>query len=151
MIRCSYAHYHTAIETTHDAELNWERWKFAESLRRNIFFANAINILGARAGKLSSAYFEPLDDEVVLTLPLRRMWRSCSLREWLEAREYALHIAPESASTLKGPEGQKTRLTQTLKELLKEEEAGTLDVSTLLPPTRVILASMKIVPTRIVT
>ncbi|KAL4757763.1 Zn(II)2Cys6 transcription factor domain-containing protein [Aspergillus foveolatus] len=154
MIRCLYAHDRTAIETTHDAELNWERWKFAESLRRNIFFANVINILGARAGKLSSAYFEPLHDEVVLTLPLPApecMWRSCSLREWLEARDYAIRIAAESASTSTRPGGQKARLTQTLKELLKEEEAGTLDVSALLPLTRVILASMKIVPTRIVT
>ncbi|KAL4815745.1 hypothetical protein BDW67DRAFT_185467 [Aspergillus spinulosporus] len=154
MARCLYAHYRTAIETTHDAELNWERWKFAESLRRNIFFANVINILSARAGKLSSAYFELLDDEVVLNLPLPApecMWRSCSLREWLEAREYASRIAPGSASTLIGPERPKARLTRTLKELLKQEEAGTLDVSTLLPLTRVILASMKIGPFGIAT
>ncbi|KAL4985601.1 hypothetical protein BDW68DRAFT_198629 [Aspergillus falconensis] len=150
MTRRLYAHYRTAIETTQDAELNWERWKFAESLRRNIFFANIINILGARAGKLNSAYFEPLDDEVVFNLPLPApecMWRSCSLREWLEAREYALRIAPNSTSALPESEGQKARLTQTLKELLKEEEAGTLDVSGLLPLTRVILASTKIAPT----
>ncbi|KAL6235285.1 hypothetical protein BDW75DRAFT_210019 [Aspergillus navahoensis] len=152
MTRRLYAHYRAAIETTHDTELNWERWKFSESLRRNIFFANIINVLGARAGKLSSAYFEPLDDEVVLNLPLPApecMWRSCSLREWLEAREYALRMAPESTSPLPGAEGQKARLTQTLQELLKEEEAGTLDVSGLLPLTRVILASTKIAPTGI--
>ncbi|KAL4996695.1 hypothetical protein BDV10DRAFT_186933 [Aspergillus recurvatus] len=149
MTRRLYTHYRTAIETTHDNELNWERWKFAESLRRNIFFANIVNILGARAGKLNSAYFEPLDDEVVLNLPLPApecMWRSCSLREWLEAREYALRMAPESTSTLPESEGQNARLTQTLKELLKREEAGTLDISGLLPLTRVILASTKIAP-----
>ncbi|KAL4736083.1 hypothetical protein BDV11DRAFT_211576 [Aspergillus similis] len=153
MTRRLYAHYRTALETTHDAETNWERWKFAESLRRNIFFANIINIVGARAGKLNSAYFEPLDDEVVLSLPLpapESMWRSCSLSEWLEARECALRMAPESASTSTGPEGQKTLLTLTLKELLKEEDAGTLDVSKLLPLTRVILASTKAAPTGIV-
>ncbi|KAL4744412.1 hypothetical protein BDW72DRAFT_199613 [Aspergillus terricola var. indicus] len=125
----------------------------AESLRRNIFFANIINIVGARAGKFNSTYFEPLDDKVVLSLPLPApgcMWRSCSLREWLEAREYALRVAPELASTSTEPEGQKARLMRTLKELLKEEEARTLDVSTLLPLTRVILASTKVAPTGIV-
>ncbi|CBF84234.1 predicted protein [Aspergillus nidulans FGSC A4] len=118
-----------AVKLSRQVEEGLEKQKeasenFAESLRRNIFFANVINILDARAGKLSSAYFEPLDDEAVLTLPLP---------------------APES------PTGQKARLTQTLKELLMAEEAGTLDVSTLLPLTRVILASMKIIPTRVVT
>lgn len=146
MTRLLYKHYREAIETTHDNELNWERWKFSESIRRNIFFANIINILGARAGRLNSAYFEPLDDQMVLQLPLPApecMWRACSLREWLEAREFALRMAPAST----GGEGGTPRLTQTLKQVLKDEEDGKLEVPSLLPLTRVVLASTKIAPT----
>ncbi|KAL3473724.1 hypothetical protein BJX99DRAFT_261125 [Aspergillus californicus] len=140
MTRRLYEHYRDAIRTNHDDELNWERWKLSESLRRNIFFANTI-ILGARAGKLSSAYSEPLDDELVLDLPLPApecIWRACSLREWLESRDHALRLLPELM------EDSKTPLTQTLRQLLREEEAGRLDVSTLLPLTRIILASVKL-------
>ncbi|KAL2813877.1 hypothetical protein BJX63DRAFT_208213 [Aspergillus granulosus] len=144
MTRRLYKHYRPAIETNHDDEVNWERWKFSESIRRNIFFANIINILGSRAGKLNGVYFEPLDDDVILNLTLPApecMWRACSLREWLDAREYALRMSPALA------EGHTPRLTQTLKELLDEEAVGRLDMSALLPLTRVILASTKIAPT----
>ncbi|KAJ0422937.1 hypothetical protein BJY00DRAFT_62650 [Aspergillus carlsbadensis] len=143
MARRLYKHYHAAVETNHDDELNWERWKFSESIRRNIFFANIINILGARAGKLNGVYFEPLDDDVILNLTLPApecMWRACSLREWLDAREHALRMSPAPL------EGHTPRLTQTLQELLNDEAAGSLDVSSLLPLTRVILASTKIAP-----
>jgi hypothetical protein len=37
-------------------------------------------------------------------------------------------------------------LNYTLQEILKDEEAGKLDVDALLPLTRVVLASMKIAP-----
>jgi hypothetical protein len=143
MTRRLYKHYRPAIETNHDDELNWERWKFSESIRRNIFFANIINILGARAGKLNGVYFETLDDDVILNLTLPSpecMWRACSLREWLDAREHAVRMSPTPL------EGQAPRLTQTLQELLNEESAGRLDVSALLPLTRVILASIKLAP-----
>ncbi|KAL2823287.1 hypothetical protein BDW59DRAFT_180746 [Aspergillus cavernicola] len=144
MTRRLYKHYGDAIRTNHDDEMNWERWKFSESLRRNIFFANTINILGARAGKLNSAYFEPLDDDLILELPLPApecMWRACSLREWLEAREYALRMVPATTA-----EEGKPRLTQTLQQLLQDEETGRLDVSGLLPLSRVVLASTKLSP-----
>ncbi|KAL2834639.1 hypothetical protein BJY01DRAFT_253007 [Aspergillus pseudoustus] len=144
MTRRLYKHYRPAIETNHDDELNWERWKFSESIRRNIFFANIINILGARAGKLNGVYFEPLDDDVVLNLTLPApecMWRACSLREWLDAREYALRMSPPPAERKQTP-----RLTQTLQGLLDDEAAGKLDISALMPLTRVILASTKIAP-----
>jgi hypothetical protein len=143
MARRLYQHYRPAIETNQDDELNWERWKFSESIRRNIFFANIINILGARAGKLNGVYFEPLDDVLVLNLYLPApecMWRACSLSEWLDAREHALRMSPPPL------EGHMPRLTQTLQELLNEEAAGRLDASALLPLTRVILASTKIAP-----
>ncbi|KAL4914844.1 hypothetical protein BDW62DRAFT_189678 [Aspergillus aurantiobrunneus] len=143
MTRLLYKHYRDAIETTHDNELNWERWKFSESLRRNIFFANIINILGAKAGRLNSAYFEPLDDELIANLPLPApecMWRACTLREWLEAREHALTMAPST------DEEGSPRLTQTLRQLLRCEAEGKLDVSALLPLTRVVWASTKIAP-----
>ncbi|KAL4878149.1 hypothetical protein BJY04DRAFT_221504 [Aspergillus karnatakaensis] len=146
MARRLYKHYRPSLLTPHDAELNWERWKFAESIRRNIFLASMINILGARAGELNSTYFEPLDDEAILTLPLPApecMWRACSLREWLDAREHALGMSPMRAEI---GEQSTRKLNLTLKELFEEEENGGVDVNGLTPLTRVIMASMKIAP-----
>jgi hypothetical protein len=54
----------------HEHENDWTRWRFTESLRRNVFFVHMINSLGARARKLNQDYFEPLGDEMVLHLPL---------------------------------------------------------------------------------
>ncbi|KAL3464805.1 hypothetical protein BJX64DRAFT_78487 [Aspergillus heterothallicus] len=148
MTRRLYKHYRPLIETTHDAELNWERWKFTESMRRNIFFAHIINVLGSSAGNLNGTYFEPLDDDVVLSLPLPApdcMWRACSLREWLEARQYALRMSPGPGTE----KGETPKLTQTLQGLLDDEKEIKLDMQALLPITRVILASIKIMPAEV--
>ncbi|KKK23905.1 hypothetical protein AOCH_004198 [Aspergillus ochraceoroseus] len=145
MTRRLYNHHRDALQVDHDAETSWERWKFLESLRRNIFLVHIINVIGAKSGKLNGVYCEPLDDDMILQLPLPApecMWRACSAREWSAAREYLRqHSTPP-----KGQDGRTAPVSQTLRRLLHDEETGTLNVSTLLPLTRVIFASTKIEP-----
>ncbi|KAJ5363976.1 uncharacterized protein N7496_009689 [Penicillium cataractarum] len=115
-------------------EPGWSEWKFAESLRRNVFFIHIINILAAEARELHYDYFEPLNDAMVLQMPLpapEYMWRACSEEEWRVAHEYAR----PSSHTLR-----------TLQELLDSDRAGTLNVASLQPLTRMILACHKIRP-----
>lgn len=125
---------HETLYIHHQNETNWTRWRFTESLRRNVFFVNIINIQSAKAQKFSGDYYEPLDDDMILTLPLpasESMWRAPSEVEWLVARERDLN--PSSAMGY-----------QTLRELLGLEKVGTLDVQALSPLTRMILACAKI-------
>lgn len=55
---------------TSDTETDWTRWKFAESLRRCIFFVNLINVLAAKYRRFHFDYFEPLDDALIFQMPL---------------------------------------------------------------------------------
>lgn len=115
-------------------EVGWPEWKFAESLRRNVFFVHIINILAAEARKLHHDYFEPLDDAMILHMPLpapESMWRACSDAEWRVARENARPTSPTPC---------------TLQGLLDLGRAGSLDVASLQPLTRIILACHSIRP-----
>ncbi|KAJ5816319.1 C6 finger domain protein [Penicillium robsamsonii] len=113
-------------------EAGWSEWKFAESLRRNVFFVHVVNILAAEARKLHHDYFEPLNDAMILQMPLpapEYMWRVCSDAEWQVAREHARPTSPAPS---------------TLQDLLDLDRAGKLDVAILQPLTRMILACHKI-------
>ncbi|KAH8434848.1 Zn(II)2Cys6 transcription factor domain-containing protein [Aspergillus melleus] len=124
----------------HEDENDWDRWKFMESLRRNMFFVHIINILESKARQLNENYFEPLGDDLILGIPLpapERMWRACSTEEWFMAR----------AETL-GSEGDPTARPRTLQQLRQAVERRQVDVSSLLPVTRMILASAIIMPPR---
>ncbi|KAF2638893.1 hypothetical protein P280DRAFT_64867 [Massarina eburnea CBS 473.64] len=115
-------------------EGGWVEWKFAESLRRNVFLVHSVNILAAKARKLHHDYFEPLDDATILQMPLpapESMWRACSDAEWRVAREYARPTSPTPG---------------TLQDLLDLGRAGSLDIVSLQPLTRMILACHKIRP-----
>ncbi|KAE8408438.1 hypothetical protein BDV37DRAFT_172371 [Aspergillus pseudonomiae] len=138
MARRLYKMHQEKLLTHHNDENDWNRWKYAESLRRNFFFVNMINILGARARLLNEQYFEPLGDDIVLQLPLpapEHMWRCCDEEEWAMAREHALQRP-----------GNSPPAPRTLRELLEQDKAGALDTSTLLPITRLIFACAKVAP-----
>lgn len=142
MARHLYDLHKDALLVHHEHENDWTRWKFTESLRRNIFFVHIISILGgrARARKLTEEYVESLGNEMVLHLPLpapEYMWRAGSEEEWLLAREQALTAREYEA-------GSGLPLSQTLHELLQMDRTGWLDVSALLPVTRMVLACSKI-------
>jgi hypothetical protein len=109
-------------------EVDWSKWKFAESLRRNVFLVHMVNILAAEARKLHPDYFEPLDDATILQMPLpapESMWRACSDTEWRVAREYARPTST-TPSNLQG--------------LLDLNREGRLDITSLQPLTKMILA-----------
>ncbi|KAF2647678.1 hypothetical protein K491DRAFT_685321 [Lophiostoma macrostomum CBS 122681] len=115
-------------------EGDWPDWQFSESLRRNMFLVHVVNILGARARKLHHGYFEPLNDAMILEMPLpapESMWCACSDSEWRTAREYAI---------------LETSVPNTLQGLLDLDRGGGLAVASLPPLTRVILACHKIPP-----
>ncbi|BAE56756.1 unnamed protein product [Aspergillus oryzae RIB40] len=138
MARRLYKMHQEKLLTHHNDETDWNRWKYAESLRRNFFFVNMINILGAKARLLNEQYFEPLGDDIVLQLPLpatEHMWRCCDEEEWAIAREHAMRRPANSPP-----------VARTLRELLEQDKAGTLDASTLLPVTRLIFACAKVAP-----
>ncbi|PLB50397.1 hypothetical protein P170DRAFT_143228 [Aspergillus steynii IBT 23096] len=127
-----------ALHVHHEDEMDWDQWKFMESLRRNMFFVHIINILGSKARQLNENYFEPLGDDLILGIPLpapERMWRACSAEEWYMAR----------AETL-GVEADPTARPRTLQELLQAVDKRQVDVSALLPVTRMLLASATIMP-----
>ncbi|KAJ5394603.1 uncharacterized protein N7487_012244 [Penicillium crustosum] len=136
--------YSKALQIHHEDENDWNQWKFMESLRRNFFFVHIINILESKTQKLNENYFEPLNDNMILRLPLpapERMWRACSTEEWMLARAQTLGcpISPKS------PENGGSTL-RTLGNVLQEVQAGKVDVASLLPLTRMILASAIISP-----
>jgi hypothetical protein len=130
-----------ALQIHHEDENDWNQWKFMESLRRNFFFVHIINILESKARKLNESYFEPLNNNMILKLPLpapERMWRACSAEEWMLARTQTLgHLtSPKSAE----------RPLRTLGSVFQAVHAGKVDVASLLPLTRMILASAIISP-----
>ncbi|KAJ5716731.1 hypothetical protein N7493_008642 [Penicillium malachiteum] len=129
MTRCLCRVHKEALEGN---DTSWSEWKFIESLRRNVFFVHIVNILAAKARSLHYDYFEPLDDDMILKMPLpapESVWRACSEDEWRVAREYAHSITPTP---------------RTLRDLINSSDEDTLDVSSLAPLTRIILESHKI-------
>ncbi|KAJ5519468.1 hypothetical protein N7453_001890 [Penicillium expansum] len=134
-----------ALQIHHKDETDWNQWKFMESLRRNLFFVHIINIMESKTKKLSENYFEPLNDNMILRLPLpapERMWRACSTEEWMLARVQTLGRSIPS----KSPESGGEPTLQTLGNVLQAVRAGKVNFASLLPLTRMILASAIISP-----
>ncbi|KAG5209894.1 C6 zinc finger domain-containing protein [Trichophyton interdigitale] len=116
---------------TSDTETDWSRWKFAESLRRCVFFVNLINVLAARCRRFHFDYFEPLDDALILEMPLpttEQTWRASNEAQWQICRE----------------DTQLVRPAPTLQKLMEIDDAGQLDRATLTPLTRIILACARV-------
>ncbi|EGE04395.1 C6 zinc finger domain-containing protein [Trichophyton equinum CBS 127.97] len=116
---------------TSDTETDWSRWKFAESLRRCVFFVNLINVLAARCRRFHFDYFEPLDDALILQMPLpttEQTWRARNETQWQICRE----------------DTQLVRPAPTLQKLMEIDDAGQLDRATLTPLTRIILACARV-------
>ncbi|KAJ6157967.1 hypothetical protein N7470_005559 [Penicillium chermesinum] len=69
-------------------------WSVAETARRTIFLANAIHFLSSidpNTGH-TSPYYEPLNDELVLNLPLpcsHALWSARTEQEWQGTEEYS--------------------------------------------------------------
>lgn len=54
------------------------QWILAETVRRTVFVVHAINVLSARVRRQHTFFYEPLDDDLVLDMPLpvpEEFWR----------------------------------------------------------------------------
>lgn len=68
----------------------WGRWRTTETTRRTVFIVNMVNFLNnydTRTRK-TSAYYEPLSDNLILNMPL-----PCSQTVWLAYEEESCRLA----------------------------------------------------------
>lgn len=137
MTRQLCTRYSSAIKAVDGSEHDWVKWQFAESLRRNIFLVNMINVLAARARKLNKYYYEPLDDELVLDMRLPAteiIWKACAPEDW--------EVLQNGYSEL--GDGQDSQ-GDTIRQFLHTEKDGrTTDESKMSSLTRGILACARI-------
>lgn len=66
----------------------WLTWLVGETSRRMVFLAHIVNYFATRDGKTGevSPYYEPLDDETILNMPLPcspAAWKARTEQEWL--------------------------------------------------------------------
>lgn len=76
-------------DPTSPAPLGWRQWSFTETLRRTIFLAHAINVLSARLAKQDPFFYEALDGDLVLDMPLpapAALWDAATEGQWLSVR-----------------------------------------------------------------
>jgi hypothetical protein len=81
--------------------ISWFRWKIAETARRTIFLANIINLLISHNHTTGQQhpYYEPLDDDMILNMPLpcsHAAWTARSEEEW----RTAIQMHPSSVAEL---------------------------------------------------
>ncbi|EXJ77341.1 hypothetical protein A1O3_09567 [Capronia epimyces CBS 606.96] len=75
----------------------WARWRITETARRTVFFANIVNFYGNRdhqTGK-QTPYYEPLNDDLVLNMPL-----PCNEAAWSARNEEDWRLAIDSLPPL---------------------------------------------------
>lgn len=66
----------------------WPTRTVAETARRNIFLANIINYVSSKTTPGMSVFYEALDDELVLDMPLpasSAVWNASTISEWARA------------------------------------------------------------------
>ncbi|OJJ78545.1 Zn(II)2Cys6 transcription factor domain-containing protein [Aspergillus glaucus CBS 516.65] len=98
MTRCfsqSYLETHDAslmpsVEANNNA--SWVKWAVTETARRTIFLANIVNFFSNRdhESKRQSAYYEPLNDDLIMNMPLpcsHALWGARTEEEWKKARQ----------------------------------------------------------------
>src|SRR4051794_245593 len=99
----------------------WQRWVKTEIARRMIFLANILNFYGnrdSRTGK-QSPYYEPLDDDIILNMPLpcnEAAWSARNEENWRAAMQNPLRGSP----SLNGAGSDTTIPEASLKEVLSK-------------------------------
>lgn len=68
----------------------WGRWRTTETTRRTVFIVNMINFLNNYdpTTRCTSPYYEPLNDDLILNMPL-----PCSQAVWLAYEEESCRLA----------------------------------------------------------
>lgn len=116
------------------ASSTWARWRITETARRTIFFANLLNFHGSRdlgTGK-QMPYYEPLNDELILNMPLpcsEAAWSARNEEDWRVAMRAELSSASRPTSGFNSPGSEmlssefllKTILSKYPKEYLQAE------------------------------
>jgi hypothetical protein len=67
----------------------WRQWAFIETLRRTISIIHIVNVVSARLKKQNQFFYEALDDELLLDMPLpapAHLWDAATEGQWLVAR-----------------------------------------------------------------
>ncbi|EAW17359.1 Zn(II)2Cys6 transcription factor domain-containing protein [Aspergillus fischeri NRRL 181] len=72
------------------ANSSWVKWAVAETARRTIFLANIVNFFSNRDldSRRQSPYYEPLNDELIMKMPLpcdQALWSARTEDEWRKA------------------------------------------------------------------
>ncbi|KAF7558096.1 hypothetical protein G7Z17_g24 [Cylindrodendrum hubeiense] len=80
------------------ATSTWARWRITETARRTIFFANIINFYSNRDHSTGEQFlfYEPLDDDLILNMPL-----PCNQAAWWARNEQEWRLAMERPATPK--------------------------------------------------
>ncbi|KZM27772.1 sequence-specific DNA binding RNA polymerase II transcription factor [Ascochyta rabiei] len=109
----------------------WARWKITETARRTIFFANIVNyyINHNSTTKQQLPYYEPLDNELILNMPLpcsHAAWVARDEQEWMNAIQ-----TPPSPLALLGQDtlpgvSLKIILSKYTKDYVQRELGGTI-------------------------
>lgn len=108
---------------------SFTEWGVAETARRTIFLSNIVHFFSNRGLETGepSLYYEPLDDDFVLNLPLPStspLWIARTDKEWKDTAEYQLNDAfPFESRDISTIGIAPTRLTlnKILKQFSKEE------------------------------
>lgn len=120
-------------DPTGPAAPGWRQWCFTETLRRTIFLAYAINVLSARLHKQDPFFYEALDGDLVLDMPLpapAALWEATSEAQWLSVQAGAPWIPRTGRVVLR----EKTAATKH-DDIFTRTIIATLDVDGL-PDTR---------------
>lgn len=100
----------------------WRQWSFTETLRRTIFLAHAINVLSARLEKQDPFFYEALDSDLVLDMPLpapAALWEAATEGHWLSARA-SVPWTPRTGRMLQGDKTGATEEDDTFTRIIIE-------------------------------
>ena len=76
-------------DSANSTPFDWTRWTFVETLRRTIFFVQIINVVSTRLQKQDPFFYEALDDDLILEMPLPAaapLWEANQEQQWLSVR-----------------------------------------------------------------
>ncbi|KAJ5087089.1 hypothetical protein NUU61_008396 [Penicillium alfredii] len=82
------------LGSTQSLLYTWVQWQVAETARRTIFLANIVHFLSNYdlEGGRQSPYYEPLDDELILNLPLpcsHALWSARTDQDWTLTKDFS--------------------------------------------------------------
>ena len=74
------------INCSADPPSGWRPWAIIETLRRTLFLVHVINLVSARLQKQNPYFYEALDDDLILDMPLPApapLWEATREGQWV--------------------------------------------------------------------